>query len=177
MKICDLKWLNFEIKISKIPEGLTQSKNWYLFTPPNSECLYLEFKARCDILIWTNQRAFARYLETINALFRCDRWLITWLDHGLSDLWYHVASSRIPISQWSAAIYYQHWNWSDFTRFSGSKPEIRNFIKCWIRKRAIFDEKVKISMKKTQKFSNKESMLCLCFHIFITNLFLYKHEF
>ena len=128
MENFNLKWLNCEIKISKIPEGLTQSKNWYLFTPPNSECLYLEFKARCEILIWTNQRAFARYLETINALFRCDRWLITCLDRGSSDLSNHVVSSRILFSQWSAAIYYQHWNWSDFTRFSGSKPEIQNFI-------------------------------------------------
>ena len=149
MLIFDLKWLNFEMKISKIPEGLTQSKNWYLFTPPNSECLYLEFKARCDILIWTNQRAFARYLETINALFRCDRWLITWLDHGLSDLWYHVASSRIPISQWSAAIYYQHWNWSNFTRFSGSKPEIRNFIK-------ILDSVKSYFRLKSQNFLEKK---------------------
>ena len=56
----------------------------------------------------------------INALFRCDRWIfITWLDHGLSDLWNHVACTRILFSQWSAANYYQHRKWSDFTRFSG----------------------------------------------------------
>ena len=105
-------------KISQ--EGLTPSKNWYLFSPPNSECFYLEFKARCDILIWTYQKALARYLETINALFRCDRWFfITWFDHGLSDLWDHVACTRILFSQWSAANYYQHRKWSDFTRLSG----------------------------------------------------------
>ena len=165
MENFNLKWLNCEIKISKIPEGLTQSKNWYLFTPPNSECLYLEFKARCEILIWTNQRAFARYLETINALFRCDRWLITCLDRGSSDLSNHVVSSRILFSQWSAAIYYQHWNWSDFTRFSGSKPEIQNFTKFKIRKN-FWLAYSNFTIEIPQKYLIKESMQCLCFHNF-----------
>ena len=50
-------------------------------------------------------------------------------------------------------------------------------LKIWIRKIIFVSEKVQFSMKKSQNLFNKESMIYLCFHIFITNLFLYKHEF